>query len=69
VTPKRARENRRRINRWLVGYVVAAVAGVVACQLLRGHPLVSGIAFTVVSWTASRWTLAVFVNAFDLRKD
>jgi len=69
MTPKRSKDNRRRIKRWAATYVVVIGGGAVLLCATQGNPFaVLGVLLSVV-WVTSRLTVAVAINQFDLRQE
>jgi hypothetical protein len=69
MTPKRSKDNRRRIKRWAATKAVVLFGGGFLLCVTHGNPLaVLGVLLSVV-WVTSRFTVAVAINQFDLRQE
>lgn len=69
MTPKRSKDNRRRIRHWAATKAVVLFAGGFVLCVTHGNPLAVVPVLLAVVWVTSRFTVAVAINQFDLRKD
>jgi hypothetical protein len=68
MTPRRKRDNRRRLRRWAWTHLATMAASAAALHYTRGNWWVVGVVLPLVSLTAFRLNLAVWISRLDLRE-